>query len=136
MFSLAFGTTLLSIFAVFGFIFAKEIVTLFRDDPKVIEIGTVALHAQCISLFFISLAACGSMLFQSIGEGRKAAFLASLRSGICFVPVILLLPSLIGIRGIQFAQTIADMLACAITLPLVIKFFRQIPADGEEIVQR
>lgn len=136
VFSLAFGTTLLSIFAVIGFIFAEEIVTLFRDDPKVIEIGTVGLHAQCISLFFISLAACGSMLFQSIGEGRKAAFLASLRSGVCFVPVILILPSLIGIRGIQFAQTIADMLSCAITLPLVINFFRQIPADGEEMIQR
>jgi len=132
IFAFLFGTLLMGIFAVFGFAEAEPVVTIFRDDPAVVEIGTVALRAQCIALFFIPLTACASMLFQSVGEGKKASLMASLRSGVCFVPAILILPAFIGIRGIQYAQLFADVLSFMITLPLVIRFFKTLPQDKAE----
>lgn len=132
IFAFLFGTLLMGIFAVFGFAEAGPVVTIFRDDPAVVEIGTVALRAQCIALFFIPLTACASMLFQSVGEGKKASLMASLRSGVCFVPAILILPAFIGIRGIQYAQLFADVLSFMITLPLVIRFFKTLPQDKAE----
>jgi hypothetical protein len=36
-----------------------------------------------------------------------------------------------GIVGIQIAQPLADGIASAITLPLILRFFAKLPPDGE-----
>ncbi len=128
-FALGFGTCFLGIFAVVGLINASEIIAWFRDDPQVIAIGVLALQAQCASLFVVPMSVCGNMLFQSVGKGGTATFLASLRGGICFIPLVLLLPSWIGIMGIQLAQPIADLISALITLPFVVLFLRALPKD-------
>lgn len=129
LFALGFGTCMLGVFAAIGFYNSERIVMWFRNDPEVISIGTYALQAQCLSLFFVPLSVCGNMLFQSVGKGGKATFLASLRGGICFIPLLLVLTPLLGIRGIQLSQPIADLLSALITLPFIIAFIRALPAD-------
>ena len=50
-FCLKVGVVLLSILGIICFIFAPEIIALFRkEDLEVIEIGTVALRYQCLTL--------------------------------------------------------------------------------------
>ncbi|MCR5324396.1 MAG: MATE family efflux transporter [Lachnospiraceae bacterium] len=133
-FTVIAGTALLGVIGVFGFIFAPSIVELFRDDPEVIEIGTKALRYQSTSLLFMVSAVSGTMLFQSIGMGLKASFLSLLRSGLFFIPMILILSNLFGLAGIECSQAAADVLSGVVTFPLVIAFFRKLPEDGEEIV--
>ena len=128
-FALAFGTCLLGVFAIIGFFYSERIVTWFRNDPEVISIGAYALKAQCLSLFVVPLSVCGNMLFQSVGKGGKATFLASLRGGICFIPLLLILTPLFGIRGIQLSQPIADVMSALITLPFILSFIRALPTD-------
>ena len=72
------------------------------------------------------------MLFQSIGESGRASFLSALRSGLFFIPLIVILPRLIGLRGIQLAQPIADVLASLVTIPFIIQFFSKLPNDVKE----
>ena len=69
------------------------------------------------------------MLFQSVGEGGKATFLASLRGGICFIPLVLILPAWIGVLGIQLSQPLADLISALITLPFIITFLRALSKD-------
>lgn len=128
-FALAFGTCLLGVFAIIGVFYSERIVTWFRNDPEVISIGAYALKAQCLSLFVVPLSVCGNMLFQSVGKGGKATFLASLRGGICFIPLLLILTPLFGIRGIQLSQPIADVMSALITLPFILSFIRALPTD-------
>ena len=128
------GTAILGVIGVFGFILAPQIVQLFRDDPDVITIGTKALRYQSTSLLFMVSAVSGTMLFQSIGMGLKASFLSLLRSGLFFIPMILILSSLFGLAGIECAQAAADVLSGVVTFPLVIAFFRKLPNDGEDMV--
>ena len=120
---------MLGVFAAIGFFNSERIIAWFRDDPEVISIGTYALQVQCLSLFVVPLSVCGNMLFQSVGEGGKATFLASLRGGICFVPLLLILTPLLGIRGIQLSQPLADLLSALITLPFILSFIKGLPAD-------
>ena len=70
------------------------------------------------------------MLFQSIGKSGKATFLSMIRSGLVFIPVLWILSHLIGLFGIQMSQTLADGIAAAITIPMVVKFLRRMPEDG------
>jgi Na+-driven multidrug efflux pump len=50
-------------------------------------------------------------LFLALGKGTAGFVLGACRQGICFVPIILLLPSFWGINGILYAQPIADVIS-------------------------
>ena len=132
-FTLGVSEAFLGTLAVAGMFFRSELIGFFRNDPAVIAIGSTALAAQLIALFFQPLTVCSNMLFQSIGQNRTASLLASLRSGVCFIPAILILSSLFGLTGVQVAQTVADIIAFFIALPFAVRFFRVLPPDGAEI---
>jgi len=120
------GEVLLGGIAIIGMFFPAELVAFFRDDPEVIAIGSVALTAQLISLFFQPLSVSANMMFQSVGKNKTATFLSMLRSGVCFIPVILVLSRTLGLFGIEISQTVADVLAAFISVPFTMRFLKQL----------
>ena len=108
----------LTITAVAGFIFADRLVAIFRDDPEVIRFGAAALRFQCITFPFQAWIITSNMLQQSIGRTAPATFLSVARQGLFFIPVILLMPPLLGELGIQMAQSTADLLTFLCALPI------------------
>ena len=128
-FTFGAGEVLLGVFVIVGLMFSNHLIGLFRDDPTVISIGTLSLKLQLLSLFFHPLTICSNMLFQSIGENKKATFLSMLRSGILFIPVLLVLTKFFGLFGVQSSQAIADVLAFFISAPLVFRFLKKLPED-------
>ena len=131
VFTLIYGTTVCTVLSGGVFLAADFIIAKFRDDPEVIAIGTPALKAQCVAMTVAMLMQCTNMLYQSIGKSGPATALASLRNGVCFIPMILLLPRLLGVGGIILAQPCADFLAAGISLPFALHFIRSLPPDGE-----
>lgn len=61
-----------------------------------------------------------NMMLQSIGKGVKASITASARNGICFIPLILVLPMIFGLTGVEMAQSCADVLSLLIALPMAL----------------
>lgn len=120
------GEAVIGSLALICFIFSKRVVSLFRDDPKVIEIGVLALRCQCAACFFQPVTVCTNMMFQSVGESGRASFLSALRSGICFMPLILILPAVMGLMGVQIAQSVADLLAFFISVPMGLWFLQKL----------
>lgn len=51
---------------------------------------------------------------------------STIAEGICFVPVILLLPMVWGMNGILYAQPIADIISVVITLFMAIHLHKEI----------
>ncbi len=125
------GTLFLGILAVIGFLFPGFIVQLFRDDPKVVEIGRRALQFQCIAVVLQPFSVSSNMMFQSIGRSREASFMALLRSGLYYIPALLILPIFMGLTGIESAQMVADILTTITCIPFVVKFMREIPRDDQ-----
>ena len=72
------------------------------------------------------------MMFQSIGYKFNATFLSSLRNGLCFIPILLILSIVSGLHGIQIAQAIADVMTCLACIPFTVSFFRKISRDAVE----
>lgn len=130
-FTWIFGTVMLGVFAMVGFFAAGTVVAWFRNDPQVIAIGIPAMRAQCLALFFVPFSVCNNMMFQSIGYKLNATFLSTLRNGLCFIPLILIMQYAFGIAGVQYAQAAADVLAGLICIPFTVAFFRKLPADRE-----
>ena len=69
-----------------------------------------------------------SSLFLALGKGAAGFFLGACRQGICFIPIILLLPTVWGINGIMYAQPIADILSAAITVYMAVKLHKELSA--------
>jgi len=132
LFTAGAGEVVLGTFAIAGFMVSGHIIGWFRNDPAVIEYGVFALRCQCIAFFFQPINVCGNMMFQSVGKSGTATLLSALRSGICFIPLILILPYFFGITGVQISQSIADILAFIISVPLIIAFLKKLPKDNTE----
>lgn len=69
-----------------------------------------------------------SFLFLVMGKAKEGCILGACRQGICFVPVILLFPSLWGLYGIIYAQPIADLLSAVITVFMAIYLHKELAA--------
>lgn len=116
----------LTVVAVVIFAFAPEIIALFRKgDADVITVGTAALRYS-IAVFPLSawIVMCNMML-QSIGKGLKASIVASARQGIFFLPLIAILPHLFGLTGVEICQTVSDVLALTVSIPLGVSVIRE-----------
>ncbi len=73
------------------------------------------------------------MTFQAIGQSLKATFLASLRTGVYYLPAIIILPHFFGLLGIQMSQTVADICAALTNLPFLLVFLKGLPDANEHV---
>ena len=114
-----------------GFLFSGQLIGLFRDDPRVIEIGTRALRLQFATLLFLPFTMAVEMLYQSTGHRLGASLLSSARSGLFFIPALVALSALRGLDGIQEAQPLAYVLAFPLSLWFLTRFYRTTPREDE-----
>ena len=112
-----------------AYIFAPQLVALFRDDPEVIACATSALRFQCISFPVHSWIVMSNMFQQVTGKTASATFLAMARQGIFYIPTVLLLTFLLGKQGIQMTQMISDLLTVACAIPLQLHILRKMPKE-------
>ncbi|MGM9606022.1 MAG: MATE family efflux transporter [Oscillospiraceae bacterium] len=118
------------------FLAAPHIITAFRrDDPAVIEIGTLALRFQCVVFPLSTISTLANFSLQSTGQSVHALILASCRQGIFFIPLILILPSVIGLLGIQMTQALSDACTVAISIPFMIHFLRLLDRKQQLVAQ-
>ena len=127
-FCVRYGTIFLTVMAVFCFIFSPQIIAFFRNDPEVIAVGKVALRWQAAALPLLACIVITNMMLQSIGKGVKASITASARSGIFFIPLILILPGIFGLLGVEMTQAVADILSVSISIPLAAMELRKMKA--------
>lgn len=123
------GTLMMAALASAGFLFAPQILSLFGSG-EMLNIGVVAMRAQCVGLLFMPTGVTANMTFQTIGQSAKATFLSACRQGVYFLPLILLLPNFWGLMGVQLTQAIADILTAITALPFMLWFYRSLPKEN------
>ena len=104
----------------------ENLIRLFRDDPEVTAVALPAFRYQCFAILLQPVIVVTNMTFQSVGKAGRATFLACCRQGVCFIPLILVLPRVLGLVGVELCQPIADTLTCFISLPFLLAFLRQL----------
>lgn len=129
-FAFVFGVGMMFLLGIAGYQNAERLIVMFRDDPEVIEIGTTVLKMQSLVLFVMPMSIYANMLFQSIGRAKTAFVMAALRSGIVFIPVLLILNHLMRLKGLELSRPLSDALASLLSMPSVILFLRKLPSDA------
>lgn len=117
-FCVRIGTLLMTIAGALCFLFAGPVIGFFRDDPAVIAVGTVALRWQSAVLPLLATSILTNMMLQACGKGIKASITSSARNGLFFIPMILILPRVFGLLGVEMAQGWADILAFILCVPI------------------
>ena len=120
----------LCLVATLGFIFAPQLVGIFRDDPQVIACGALALRLQCCSFPFQSFIVMSNMMQQVTGRTGPATFMAIARQGIFFIPAVLFLPMAFGVLGIQMAQAVSDLCTLLCAIPLQMYILRSVSREN------
>ena len=114
---------------ILGYVFAPQLVALFRDDPAVIAFGTRALRFQCMTIWIQSWVVMSNMMMQSMGRTIPATFLAVARQGLFFIPAVLFLPPILEATGLQMAQSAADVMTFICAVPIQLHVLRSLKED-------
>ena len=130
IFCVKVSTVFLTIIGIVFFVLAPQIISLFSKDPKAIEVGVAALRFMCMTQPISGAIVMSNMMLQSIGKGFKASVTASARNGYCFIPLILILPQFLGIRGVEMAQACADVLTLCVAIPMAMTELRKFTEDA------
>lgn len=120
---------------IFGFItavFPTQIISMFtKDDVEMVRVGATALRANGLSFILFGFYTVYSFLFLVMGKAAEGCILGACRQGICFVPVILLLPTVWGLNGVLYAQPIADIISAIITAFMAIRLHKELNSAKE-----
>lgn len=116
----AYGAAL-SVFAFFMFqIFPRNIISLFGNGSE--EYYRFAIRYFRVFLFFTFWNFCQpitSNFFTAIGKPTRGIFLSLTRQILFLLPLIIVLPLIIGIDGILYAGPIADFLAGIVAFTMI-----------------
>lgn len=121
-------STIFCVAAGFGFVlFPAQIISQFTTgNAEMIRIGADSLRINGITFMLFGYYTVYSSLFLALGKGKEGFLLGACRQGICFIPVILILPTIWGLNGILYAQPIADVLSFLISLLMALSLHKQL----------
>lgn len=107
-------------------VYASPLIRLLRDDAQVANYGVRALRLMCVGQLFVPLTMMVEMGFQSTGARLWASFSSSLRSGLLFIPMLLIFSKLRGMSGVQEAQPVSLVFTFFVCIFLCRKFLRRV----------
>ena len=108
------------------YIFSPSILSIFGTDENVLNIAVPALRAGVIMFITFGFQFTYSTLYLSMGKALEGVFLNSLRQGIVFIPIILLLPRFMGVNGVIYAQAISDFITTIVTIPFAVSIHKKL----------
>ena len=133
--SILWSTIFCVIYGLILAIFSKGIISQFtKMDLDMIRVGTQSLRINGFSFMLFGFYTVYSSLLLALGKGLAGFFLGACRQGICFIPVILILPVFWGINGIMYAQPIADVLSAVITIFMAVHLHKELALSKQKFL--
>lgn len=114
-------------------IFASSILRFFIADAQTVEIGARFLQIRCLATPFMFICFHLVNLFQAVGKGGKALFLAVVRWAVFNIPMLFLFNRIFGMYGIVWTQMVADICTALISFYVYHRFKRSI-ADSPDVL--
>lgn len=125
--AIKYAALVASIVFIILMVFPAEIASLFLSDSPtlsatdqetnafVLQHAPLAMRLVFAATPIIALQLIGAAYFQAVGKAIPALLLTLTRQGFFFIPLILLLPTLLGELGVWLSFPIADVLATLVT---------------------
>ena len=101
----------------YGFIsiFADELMSIFTTDRQMIEIGATALIIGLCTFPFVGSQMVAVSFFQTIRRPRASMIISLTRQLLFLIPMLIILPHLIGVTGVWWSMALADVASVTIS---------------------
>ena len=106
--------------------YPQLLVTMFSDDPLLIEITSTGMKFYLSMLPILGLQTVSSQYFQVVGKAKLSSILAFLRYGIIIIPAIYLLAPVLGVNGIYISNALSDGVASVVAIVYIWFEFRKL----------
>lgn len=98
------------------------------------EFAIFAFRIYLMFLIFNLVIKLNAIFFQAVGKPGIALIASVVRDIICFVPLVLILPTFMGIKGVLAASPIADAIAFIVTGTLMVRFMNSLHKEDKIVV--
>lgn len=114
------GLILAAIFWIPSLLFSSQILSLFGVESNIISqgVGNFRLFYSVFILYGVMVMSI--TFFQSIGNGKKAGIIVMLRQLILFVPAMIILPMIFGVKAVWFTQPLVDFIMIVVGLCMML----------------
>ena len=96
------------------------------------EHRTLALRVESFTLPLTGTAMSTNFLLQTTGRMWRATILGACRLGLVLGPVVLVLPPMLGLLGVQLAQPVTDVITFLVTIPMAWSILRELAQEERE----
>ena len=128
-FSARISISFLAVVAVFYYLGAEFLISLFMKNEQIIAYGASFLRGFCLALPFLCMDFLAVGVFQAVGMGREAFLFAILRKVVLEIPALIILNRLFPLYGLAYAQFTAEIILSAAAIIVLIRLFRKLDAD-------
>ncbi len=117
----------------FGFFIAmicpEFVAKMFTSDPTLISYSVDAMRYIMALFLIIGAQMVITNFFQSIGSAKIAIFLSLSRQLIFLVPMIVILPQFMGLKGVWLAMPLSDAIAAVMAYVMIAVYIRKIKKE-------
>lgn len=109
--------------------FAGDLITMFMDNPEIVEMGSRFLRGFCLALPFLCVDFLAVGVFQASGLGRNALVFAILRKIILEIPALFILNHFFPLYGLAYAQFTAELVLSVAAVIILVKLFGKLELE-------
>lgn len=123
-------TTLGSLIGIFN---PRPIAAMFMQDEEQIECAVNCLRITLMSFWMVGFQIVATNFFQALGMAGKAVFLSLTRQILFMIPLLFILPPMMGLNGVWSAFPISDLAATITAAILLSVQMRRISRKSEQM---
>ena len=129
------GSLVLTLLVTVSYIlFAKPLILLFNNNPVIVDYGKWLPSSQVALFPAFGLCYMMTITYQTIGASGYGLFLSLLRQGLFYVPFIIILPKLLGVKGIYLSQPLSNILTTLVCI-FSIKKMKSLASENMQKIQ-
>ncbi|MBR6660817.1 MAG: MATE family efflux transporter [Bacteroidales bacterium] len=106
-------------------IFPELMVKIFTSDPQLIDLSSKGARVVFLAFPIVGFQIVTSNFFQSLGMAKKAIFLSLSRQLLFLAPCLIILPRLIGVKGVWLSLPISDIISTIVTIFMLRTLLKQ-----------
>lgn len=117
-FSVIMGFGLSAFMTIICYIFNNQIVGLFLSESEAFNYGVEFSRILLTTSFLFGIFYVLSNALQAMGASTSAFIINMSRQGLIYIPAVFILQSIVGIKGLLWAQPVADILSVILVIVL------------------
>lgn len=111
---------------------ANGLVSFFTPLPEVITQGATVLRIAIFSFLVLGPQMLASTGIQAFGKAKESLVLSVARQGVVYIPLLFAMQSLLGFKGLIWAQPIADAITLGIGLVFLAAILKKYASEKIE----